>query len=418
MRGAPASGWRHELLFTQVTVHSLNLATYLSAAAAIWWVCSVAALLASFVAGLAHPLRVRRGRNTGATPPVSAIVPVKTLHADFEDAQRSIFMQAYPELEIIICAAEADSPAIRAAKKIQDEYPQIASRFIQSDCVGAASPKLNTLWPAVCEAKNDIILTKDSNLRFGPDELADLVRDLEPDTGLVSTISIAIDPRSFPAWIETSIINCYHTRMLMLGDAAGMGFGLGKVMLFRRSDLLRAGGFERLAPALGEDMALAQAALSLGLRTVLAPRLSHQPLGARSFADFWQRQLRWMIVWRVQLPAAFFGDILGSALPTAAAGALAARLFGFDAPAVAAATLVGWFVLESALCLVKGWPFSAWSLPAFLAREVLTPALWVRACSTRKVAWAGATCYAGPNSQRVRRAPMGISPRTMRSSDQ
>jgi ceramide glucosyltransferase len=397
-QSAPASGWRHDLLFSQIAVRFLNSGTFLDTLAAIWWACSMAVLVLSFAASLAHPFRARRSRSNCEYPPLSALVPVKTLHSEFEAAQNSLFAQDYPGLEVIISATESDSPAIRAAQKIRSEYPQVGSRMLQSHCDRAASPKLNTLWPAICEARNDVILTKDSNLLLEPNELADLVCHLGPDTGLVSTIPIAIDPQSLPAWIEASIINCYHARVLMLGDAAGMGFGLGKVMLFRRSDLMRAGGLESLAWALGEDMALARIMVSLGLRTVLAPRVSHQPLGPRRFSDFWQRQLRWMIVWRVQLPAAFVGDIVASALPTAVAGAFAARLFGFGAATVAVCTLAAWFVLEAILCAAKGWPLSLWSLPAFLVREILTPLLWLRAWTTRDVTWAGASCRAGRDS--------------------
>ena len=153
----------------------------------------------------------------------------------------SLFAQDYPGLEVIISAAESDSLAVRAVREIQAEFPDVGSRLMQSHCDRAASPKLNTLWPAICDAKNDIILTKDSNLWLEPGELVDLVCQLRPDAGLVSTISIATDPQSLAAWIEASIINCYHTRVLMLGDAAGLGFGLGKIMLFRslRSDARR-----------------------------------------------------------------------------------------------------------------------------------------------------------------------------------
>jgi ceramide glucosyltransferase len=160
-------------------------------------------------------------------------------------------------------------------------------------------------------------------------------------------------------------------------------------MLFRRSDLARAGGFDCLKWAVGEDMALARAMRGLGLRTVLADRLCDQTLGRRSFVDVWQRQLRWMTIWRVQLPAVFVADLLGSALPTAFAGALAALLTGISPAAVFVGTLVGWCGIESALCAAKGWPLSFWSPFAFLARELLTPALWVRALLSNEVRWAG-----------------------------
>jgi ceramide glucosyltransferase len=392
MRGARTSGWRYEPSFS----HGVFLTAFgiLSMAAAMWWTSSVAVLLLSFAASLAHSPR-RRKPGGDECPLLTAIVPVKALHADFEGAQRSLFLEDYPGLEIIIAAREDDTPALRLVERIRQDFPRVASRLVRSRCDSAASPKLNTLWPAIGSAGTDLILTKDSNLHLDPGELADIVGCLGPDTGLVSTISIATNPGSFAAWIEASIINCYHARVLMLADAAGLGFGLGKVMLFRKSDLARAGGFDCLAWALGEDMALARAVTSLGLRTVMAPRVSRQPLGARKFREFWERQLRWMVVWRVQLPAAFLGDILGSAFPTAAAGAMAAGLFGLTPGPVAILTISAWFILEAALCAAKGWPLSLWSPLAFVARELVTPVLWLRACSTRDVSWAGAVYRAG-----------------------
>lgn len=358
--------------------------------AAIWWVSSAAILFLSFLAALVHPLRKSRGARSENMPPLTAIVPVKFLHAGFEDAQRSLFGQAWDGLEIVIAAAETTSPAIAAVQRIRAEFPGVASRLIQSDCEGAASPKLNNIWPAICQARNDIILTKDSNIRLEPGEIADLVRHLGPTTGLVSTISIATHPDSLASWIETSIINCYHARVLMLADAAGLGFGLGKIMLFRRSDVARAGGFGSLAWALGEDMALSDAVRGLGLHTRLANRVSEQMLGARRFSDFWQRQLRWMVIWRVQIPVVFFADLFGSAVPTAVAGAVAASLFRLPPAAVAAGTLIVWFCVESLLCAAKGWPISLWSPLAFIGREIFTPVLWLRAWTTSEVAWAGA----------------------------
>ncbi|HEY3777879.1 MAG TPA: glycosyltransferase [Rhizomicrobium sp.] len=383
-------------------------AALLSVVAGVWWLCSVAVLLVSFAAALAHPVRRRRTTKSGDFPGVSAIVPIKHLHADFERALRSLFTQDYAGLEVLISAQEARSPAVEGAERVRHAFPGVPSQILQSRLKGAASPKLNTLWPALCEAGNDLILTKDSNLRLEPGELECLVRELSPGTGLVSTIAIAREPRSFAAWIEVAILNNYHARILMLADAAGLGFGLGKIMLFRRSDLMRVGGFECLAWALGEDMALAGALERLGLRTVLARCVSRQTLGARSFSEIWQRQLRWMIVWRIQMPAAFIGDFLGSAGPTAVAGAAAATLFGVSPWLVATSTLAGWFILESLLCALKGWPLALLSLPAFVAREILTPVLWLRACTTREVIWAGTMQRAGsrPPKSRFTSAPV------------
>lgn len=359
-----------------------------SLAAAGWWLGSVGVLLLSFAAALLHPVRQRQRLVETNAPPLSAIVPVKDLHSGFAEAQHSLLCQNYGALEVLVTATEAKSAALSLMHDIRGP---LTPRIVISDCRAAASPKLNNLWPALCEAHNDLVLTKDSNVVLRPDDLAAFAGCLESGVGLVSAIPIASQLLTFSAWIEASILNCYHARVLMLGDAAGLGFGLGKVMLFRRSDLARAGGFDCLKWAVGEDMALARAMRRLGLRTVLADRTCDQVLGRRSFAEVFQRQLRWMTIWRVQLPAVFIVDLLGSALPTAFAGALAAHLAGLSPTVVFAATLLGWCATESILCAVKGWPLSLWSPLAFFARELLTPVLWLRALATNKVHWAGTT---------------------------
>src|SRR5205814_7588790 len=102
--------------------------------------------------------------------------------------------------------------------------------------------------------------------------------------------------------------------------------------------------------------AIARVMRQSGLRTVLARRVCHQTLGRRSLRDVWQRQLRWMTIWRVQLPAAFLADFLGSTIPTGIAGAAAAPFIGLSPAAAFAGSMVAWFGIEFILCVAKGWP--------------------------------------------------------------
>jgi ceramide glucosyltransferase len=97
-----------------------------------------------------------------------------------------------------------------------------------------------------------------------------------------------------------------------------------------------------------------------------------------------------MTIWRVQLPAAFAADLLGAALPTALAGSAAASLIGVSPAAAFGATLIAWAAAELILCMAKSWPISLWSPFAFVARELLTPPLWLCALVTNEVSWAGA----------------------------
>jgi ceramide glucosyltransferase len=380
----------------------------------LWWALSVAVLVISFLAALALPWLQRRRAVRPDLPPVSAIIPIKFLDADFVACQTSLFEQTYPEFEVLITAAEEQSQVVAAANRLRLMYPTVPSRIVNSDAKIAVSPKLNTLWDAIACARHDLILTKDSNIRLDTNDLKNFVASLGPGVGLVSTIVITTDPENLPALIEASIINGYHARMLMLAAAVGMGFGCGKVMVFRRSDLERAGGLQGLAWALGEDAELAAAMGRLGLRTVLADRISRQVLGSRTLREIWYRQVRWMLIWRLQVPWVFVGEIFSSALPTALAGALAAPAIGFGPFTGAGFTISLWFLLETLLCLSKGWPVSIWSPVAFLGREALIFCARIRACTTDQVVWGGVArkAHRRPGIARaaVRR---GMGPRAM-----
>jgi ceramide glucosyltransferase len=363
---------------------------FVSVIGAIWWGIAICALLLSFVAALCFP-RPRYLTNPSKNlPPVTAIIPVKDFDPRFERAQTSLFSQNYPDLEILVAAAEQDSSALDAVRRVQQEHPGVSSRIVWSQINRGVSPKLNNLWAPVDQARDDLILTKDSNVVLEPQDVAAFVAHFGAGVGLVSTIPIASEPQSPAAWIEAAIINCYYARMLMLARVLGLGFGCGKIMLFRRSDMERAGGFQSLAGALGEDAALAAAMSSIGLRTVLADRVTRQPLGVRRLGEVWERQLRWKSIWRVQVPLVFAISVFGSALLAAVAGAAAAPLIGLSPLTIAAATLACWFLLETCLCLFQGWPFSIWSPFAFLGREALDVLVWLRALTVSEVSWAGA----------------------------
>ncbi|MGC2300592.1 MAG: hypothetical protein WA476_17420, partial [Acidobacteriaceae bacterium] len=73
----------------------MTFAAVLSAMAGAWWTCSIAVLLLSFLAALAYPLHKLPSNASANFPPLTAIVPIKDLHAGFVEALSSLFMQDY-----------------------------------------------------------------------------------------------------------------------------------------------------------------------------------------------------------------------------------------------------------------------------------------------------------------------------------
>jgi ceramide glucosyltransferase len=373
--------------FQGACVSLANVGQFFAYAGAVWWSVAVVLFCVTLVCGLAQPWLQRRRATRQDRPPVSAIIPIKLLDPGFETAQASLFGQDYPGYEVLIGTAEQASPALDAARGIAAARPDVPCRIVFSSGAGAVSPKLNTLAAPLAAARHDFIFTKDSNITLDPDTMAAFMQNFSQGVGLVCAVPVAVRPESFAGRIEAFLING-HARLLLTASALGFGFGVGKTMLFRGSDLTRAGGIEVLSGTLAEDTALSMELARQGLRTVFSHRTVAQETGARSFADIYERQLRWGVIRRKNERFTFPLEPLASPFPAAIAGALAAPLLAWPAWLGFSLTLFLWFCAETGFALAKGWEVSLWSPLAFLGREVLALAAWLRAFTTHNVVWA------------------------------
>jgi ceramide glucosyltransferase len=209
---------------------------------------------------------------------------------------------------------------------------------------------------------------------------------------------VATGAKNFAARIEESIMNGAHARALMTASVLRREVGVGKFMLFRRSDLERAGGIAALASTVGEDNAMGKALACLGLRTVFSHRVVRQELGSRSLTDVYNRQMRWAVIRRDEERTAFILEPLSFVFPATIAASLAAPLIGLAACTAAVATIIGWFAAETLLAVAKGWGLSLTAPIAFLCREIMLPCIWLNAWLTNRVVWAQGTYVAKPAS--------------------
>lgn len=362
--------------------------------AAGYWIIAICLLILSSVATLAQPwIAARRGAQR-VQPPVSIVLPVKLLEDNFERTQESALAQDYSQFDVTVSATDTDSPAVAKMRELFARYPVRPSRVLRSTAQFAVSPKVNNLYAPFMQAEHDVILMKDSNVLLEPDALAEHMKQLTDEVGLVCAIPYCASLDNFAAHVEAAIINGPHARMLFLASALGHGFGVGKIMLFRRSDFLAAGGFDAISHTVGEDNAFAKAMLRISKRPVFSHRPVRQELGQRTFGDVYQRQLRWMIIRRGDELLSFLAEPICQAVPAVVAGALAAPLIGWGPVAGATATLAFWFTTETLLSIAKGWQLS-WTAPAvFVAREATMLAVWANAWVTDKVVWAKDTVNA------------------------
>ena len=181
-------------------------------------------------------------------------------------------------------------------------------------------------------------------------------------------------------------------------DSVGRGFAQGKTLFYRKADLDRT-GLRDLAAEPAEDAATTKMVRRLGLRVRLAPP-SPMPIGYRTFADVWSRQLRWARLRRATFLAEFVPEIIsGSMVPLLITGFAAASL-GWPVLATVLVTLLLWEGAEVALALACGWPVG-WRLPlALVVRDLIMPALFVGAFTGRSFTWKGTAMQMEPRRPR------------------
>ena len=158
---------------------------------------------------------------------------------------------------------------------------------------------------AGAHAAHDWIILADSNVLMPRDYIQLLFASWRPIPASSPRRRSAAGRTDFWAELECAFLNTYQARWQYVADALGFGFAQGKTMLWRRADLERAGGIEALAKEVAEDAASTKIVRGAGLKVRLVDRPFAQPLGRRSAAEVWNRQLRWARLRRASFLALF-----------------------------------------------------------------------------------------------------------------
>ena len=324
----------------------------------------------------------------GETPPVSLVRPVCGLENYIEETLGSAFALDYPNYEIIFCVASAQDKVVPVVRRLIAANPQVPARLLIGNEKISDNPKLNNLYKGWRAAAHDWIVLADSNVFMPPDYIERLMSAWRSDTGLVCSPPIGCRPEGFWAEIECAFLNTYQARFQYSADTFGSGFAQGKSMLWRRSILDRAGGIRALASELAEDAAATKVVRSLGLRVRLVDAPFEQPLGHRSAAEMWRRQVRWARLRRTSFKAYFLPEILSGAIWPIMVIAVAAAQSELPLASVAIMAAL-WYGSEAALARAAGWHLGFRSPLAWIVRDALLPAIWFNGWLGSAFDWRG-----------------------------
>ncbi len=101
-------------------------------------------------------------------PPVSVLKPVRGVDFASYENFRSFCVQDYPEYEILFCVNDLEDEAVPLIHKLTAEFPERSIRLLSNAPQLGSNRKVNNLALLAREAKYELLVQSDGDVRVGP----------------------------------------------------------------------------------------------------------------------------------------------------------------------------------------------------------------------------------------------------------
>lgn len=326
------------------------------------------------------------------TPPVSILKPVRGVDREAYENFASFCRLDYPEYEILFGVLDADDPVIPVVKQLQRNFPEHAIRLLVGAPSLGTSPKMNNLCRLVREAKHELLVINDSDVRVEADYLLDAVSPLrDPKVGAVTAFFRSITDGDFASDLDAvGVPSDSSANVLVARELSRIDFALGWTMATTKERLEEIGGFEGMANHHSDDFTLGHKIAERGYRIELMRKPVWMVFPKEGLRQFLKHELRWSIMLRNIRPTGYVGLAMTFGLPWAVLAAAVAHN-----AVVSSAYLSAYLSLR----LTMAWTVGAWGLgdPVVRRRIWLVPLrdatnflVWVAGFFSSKVSWRGA----------------------------
>jgi ceramide glucosyltransferase len=340
-------------------------------------------------------LRKTSSRNNSFLPAASILKPVRGVDRDAYENFASFCRLDYPQYELVFAVADRDDPVIPLLQKLQADFPLRRIRFVTGVERLGENNKVNNLARLVKEARYDLLVMTDSDVRVEPDYLREVAAPFaDPAVGAVTafyrgarggTLASDLDMLGMAA---DSVPSALVARKL----EGKVQFAFGWTMATSKKHLAEIGGWEAMVDHHSDDFELGNRIAKRGYRVELMRKPVWMVFPEEKFAEFAKHELRWSIGLRNVRPAGYVAIVFTLGLPWAWLAAITAATAGWTG--VAVAYLAAYLVLR----LGGTWAAGVWGLgdKAMAAKLLLVPlrdavsaAVWAAGFFTDKIEWRG-----------------------------
>jgi ceramide glucosyltransferase len=323
-------------------------------------------------------------------PPVSILKPVRGLDPDAYQNFASFCCQDYPEYEILFCV-DPDDPALSVLERLISDFPQSPIRLLFGSGRDAINDKVARLVRLTNEAKYDIFVISDGDVRVQPDYLRTVVAPFQnPKLGAATCLYVSTEENTFLEQLQSiSMISDFFANVLIAWELEGVKFAFAQTTITTRRNIEGFGGYEILENRPADDFYIGRLASEQGLETKLLPYVVQSVADFRSLRDLLYKRVRWATVQRHMRPMGHIGLIFTWGL----AWALAA-LAVHPSALVACTYLGGYLFFRIAIAwLIGSWGMKQkglWKkMPLIPLWDVMAFAIWVASFARTTIRWRG-----------------------------
>ena len=324
-------------------------------------------------------------------PPVSILKPIRGLDRETYENYASFCLQDYPQFEILFCVTDKREPAIPVIEKLIRDFPERSIRLLVGSEPLGASDKVNKLCRLAREARHDVVIVSDSDVRVEPGFLRAIVAPFsDPEVGGVTCLYRGLTDGSFAADLEALGNSAdFAPGVLIAWLFGGLNFMLGAVMVTTKKHLGEIGGFESLVDYFCDDYELGNRIAAHGHRIELSRFPVDIVYPRETIGDAFRHQLRWNLSIRYSRPSGHLGLIFTHGLVWSLVGLFLAQSWlgaiGFAA---------GYFLLRYEMALSAGArgmgdKLVRQRLRMLPLRDAFAFAVWVASFFPQRIHWRG-----------------------------
>lgn len=288
-------------------------------------------------------------------PPVSILKPVRGIDYEAYENFASMCRIDYDEYEIVFAVADADDPVIRLIKKLREEFPHRSIRLITDIEQRGHCRKTNSLRRLAEEAKYDLLVMNDSDVRVDKDYLRNVVAPFRnAKVGAVTALFRSKSAGGLVADVDAvGVPTDASASAMLVWKFRKLDFAYGWTMAVTKERLQEIGGFDALIDMHSDDFALGHEIAKRGYRIELMREPVCVVFPNETLSHFLTHELRWSVQLKNVRPVGYLWMILSMGL---AWSLLVAAMV--PSAAIVASYVLAYIVLR----LGAAWVIGIWGL--------------------------------------------------------